>query len=297
MPRKKIENMSDSNEITREYFDSLLLEMRLIDSELPSTELELFGYTFSTPIMTAALSHLDGAHPGGMTELARAAFAADAVMWAGMGDEAELEKIVATGAKTVKIIKPYADENLIMRKIEHAEECGAIAVGMDIDHAFSRRGGYDKIHGLEMRPKSMAEIRHYVRSTKLPFVIKGILSTQDAIKCLEADVSGIVVSHHHGIMGYAVPPLMILPEIAEAIGGQIPVVVDCGIERGYDAFKALALGADAVSVGRALMGPLAAGGAGGAKKAIDDITTELAFALAMTGSPDIGTIDPDTVWT
>jgi len=296
MDTNKKENKGDSNIITRNYFDSLMLEMRLIDSDLPSLEYELFGYTFSTPVMTAALSHLDDTHPGGMAELARGAAAANAVMWAGMGDEQELERIVGTGARTIKIIKPYEDESLIMRKIEHAENCGAIAVGMDLDHAFSRKGGYDVIHGLEMRPKTQADIRRYVRSTKLPFVIKGVLSTQDAIKCLEADVAGIVVSHHHGILEYAAPPLMVLPEIADVVGGQIPIFIDCAIERGYDVFKAIALGANAASVGRALMGPLAEEGAEGVKKAIEAISAELAFAMAMTGTPDVATVDPDTIW-
>ena len=294
---KNKENKGDSSKITREYFDSLLIEMRLIDSELPSLEYELFGGMFSTPVMTAALSHLNKTHPGGMVELARGAAAANAVMWAGMGDESELERILATGAKTIKIIKPYADEKLIMRKIEHAERHGALAVGMDLDHSFSRRGGYDTVQGHEMRSKTQADIRRYVRSTKLPFVIKGVLSTQDAIKCLETDVAGIVVSHHHGILEYAVPPLMILPEIAEVIGGQIPIFVDCAVERGYDVFKAMALGANAVSVGRALMAPLAARGAEGVKNAIEAIGEELAFAMAMTGSADVSSIDPDTIWT
>jgi isopentenyl diphosphate isomerase/L-lactate dehydrogenase-like FMN-dependent dehydrogenase len=293
----KQENKGDSNKITREYFDSLLLEMRLIDSDLPSLEFELFGSVFTTPVMSAALSHLDGTHPGGMAELARGVAAAGAVMWAGMGDERELDKIIATGAKTIKIIKPYADESIIMRKIEHAENRGALAVGMDLDHAFSRKGGYDNINGAEMRPKSITDIRHYARSTKLPFVIKGVLSVQDAVKCLEADISGIVVSHHHGIMDYAAPPLMVLPEIAEAVGGQIPIFIDCAIERGYDVFKALALGANAVCAGRALMGPLAMEGAAGVTKAIEEMSAELAYAMAMTGSPDILSIDSDTVWT
>ena len=296
MKQAKSQNMGDSVKITRDYFDSLLLELRHIDSDLPSLETELFGCTFATPVMTAALSHLNRTRPQGMIELARGAAAAGAAMWAGMGDEAELEAITETGAKTIKIIKPYADENLIMRKIEHAEKCGAIAVGMDLDHAFSRRGGYDNISGFEMRPKSQAQIRHYVRSTQLPFVIKGVLSTQDAIKCMEADVAGIVVSHHHGIIDYAVPPLMILPEIVEAIGEQMPIFVDCAVERGFDVFKALALGADAVSVGRALLGPLAVEGAEGVRKAIEEMSTELAYAMAMTGSQDVASIDPDTIW-
>ena len=293
---KKKENNGDAVKITRDYFDSLLLEMRLIDSDLPSLEFELFGSVFSTPVMTAALSHLNRTHPGGMVELARGAAAANAVMWAGMGDESELEQIIATGAKTIKIIKPYADEKLIMRKIEHAEKHGALAVGMDLDHSFSKRGGYDKVLGQEMRPKTQADILRYTRSTKLPFVVKGVLSTQDAIKCMEADVAGIVVSHHHGILDYAVPPLMILPDIADVIGEQIPIFLDCAVERGYDVFKAIAFGASAASVGRALMEPLAMEGAEGVKKAIEEISTELAFAMAMTGSADISSVDPDTIW-
>ena len=294
---KKGENRGDSVKITRDFFDSILLEMRLIDSDLPSLEFELYDNTFATPVMTAALSHLESTHPGGMAELARGAAAANAVMWAGMGDESELERIVATGAKTIKIIKPYADENLIMRKIEHAEKCGVIAVGMDLDHAFSKKGGYDTVLGYEMRPKTQADLRRYVRAAKLPFIIKGVLSAHDAEKCLEADVAGIVVSHHHGIMDYAVPPLMVLPEIVEVIDGQIPIFIDCAVERGYDVFKALAMGATAVSVGRALMGPLAEGGAQGVREAIEAINAELAYAMAMTGTPDITSIDPDVIWT
>jgi isopentenyl diphosphate isomerase/L-lactate dehydrogenase-like FMN-dependent dehydrogenase len=232
-----------------------------------------------------------------MIELARGAAAANAVMWAGLGEDSELVEITATGAKTISIIKPYADESIILRKIELAEKCGAIAVGMDIDHAFGRNGGYDVIHGTEMRPKTQADIRRYARSTKLPFVIKGVLSVQDAEKCLDADVAGIVVSHHHGIIDYAVPPLMILPDIEDVIGGQIPIFIDCAVERGLDVFKAIALGATAVSVGRALMGPLALGGAEGVKHAIETISAELAYAMAMTGSPDVSSIDTDVIWT
>ncbi len=288
-------NVGDSNLITREYFDSLLIEMRHIDSVLPSTKLELYGETFETPIMTAALSHLDKCRPNGMVEMARGALAANAVMWTGMGDEAELEATVSTGARTVKIIKPYADNNDIFRKIEHAEKIGAFAVGMDVDHSFNGKGQYDNVLGYSMTPKTLDEIKSFVRSTKLPFIIKGVLSVQDAVKCVEAGVKGIVVSHHHGIMDYAVPPLMILPEIAKAVDKAIPVFADCGFSNGYDVFKALALGASAVSVGRALMGPLAEDGAEGVRKKIEDMTQELAGVMARTCSRDIGHISPDLI--
>lgn len=286
----------DSMRITREYFDSLLLETRYFDSILPSTELTLYGETFSTPVMTAALSHLNSTHPDGLVEMARGAKKANAVMWCGMGDEAELDGIVSTGARAIKIIKPYEDEKHILRKIAHAEKTGAMAVGMDLDHAFSRKGGYDLILGDEMRPKTTAQIREYVSATKLPFIIKGVLSEKDAEKCREAGVNGIVVSHHHGIIDYAVPPLRILPRIAKVIGKSMPIFVDCGFETGMEVFKALALGATAVSVGRFLMGPLGENGAEGVKTAIEEITTGLSFAMAMTGSTDLNNIDPSVIW-
>ena len=290
-------NAGDSTKFTRDYFDSLLVEMRHIDGVLPSTELELYGETFSTPIMLAALSHLQRVHPEGMVEAARGIKAAGAVMWAGMGDEAELEAICATGARTIKIIKPYADNRDILKKIAHAEKCGCIAVGMDIDHAFNKRGQYDIVHDLSMRPKSLDDIRELVKATKLPFIIKGILSEQDTYKCLDAGVRGIVVSHHHGHIDYALPPLRILPAIVKIVKKKIPVFVDCSIDRGMDAFKALALGADAVSAGRIIMPPLGAEGAEGVRKTIAGMTEELAGAMAATGSPDIRHIDPTVIWT
>jgi len=289
-------NMGDSSQITRDYFDSLLVEMRHIDGVLPSTKMELFGEKFSTPIMLAALSHLNETHPNGMFEVARGVKAAGAVMWAGMGDEAELEAITATGAKTIKIIKPYSDNKLIFKKIEHAVKCGCIAVGMDIDHAFNKKGKYDTVHNLEMRPKSLDEIREFVKAAKVPFIVKGVLSEQDMHKCLDAGVRGIVVSHHHGHIDYALPPLRILTDIARIVRKQIPVFVDCGIERGMDAFKALALGADAVSLGRVILPPLKAEGSEGVRKLFTEMTEELAGVMAATGSRDIQHIDPSLIW-
>jgi isopentenyl diphosphate isomerase/L-lactate dehydrogenase-like FMN-dependent dehydrogenase len=217
-------------------------------------------------------------------------------MWAGMGSEEELEAITATGAKTIKIIKPYADNKDIFKKIEHAEKCGCIAVGIDVDHSFNKKGQYDEVNGLAMRPKSLDEIRDFVKSTKLPFIIKGVLSEQDAYKCLSAGIKGIVVSHHHGHIDYCLPPLRILPRIAKIVNKQIPIFVDCSMDRGMDAFKALALGATAVSVGRAIMPALKAEGAAGVQKMIEEMTAELAGAMAATCSPDIRHIDPGVLW-
>jgi len=289
-------NAGDSARITRDYFDSLLLEMRHIDGVLPSTKMELYGEIFSTPIMLAALSHLYETHPDGLVEAAKGIRAAGAVMWAGMGDETELEAVTKTGAKTIKIIKPYSDNKLIFKKIEHAQKCGCIAVGMDIDHAFNKKGKYDVINNLNMRPKSLDEIREFVKASKLPFIIKGVLSEQDTHKCIDAGVRGIVVSHHHGHIDYSLPPLRLLPDIARIVRKQIPIFVDCGIERGMDAFKSLALGADAVSLGHIIKTPLQAEGAEGVRKLVIEMTEELAGAMAATGCKDIQHIDPSLIW-
>lgn len=289
-------NPWDSNAITREYFDSLLLEMRHIDAVIPSTKLELYGETFDTPIMMAALSHLNNVYENGMVEMAKGALAANAVNWAGMGDEAEIAAITATGARTINIIKPYADNDYIFKRIEHAERCGVMAVGMDVDHSFGGNGLYDVVLGDKMKPKTLMELKEFIKSTKLPFIIKGVLSEQDAYKALEAGAKGIVVSHHHGIMNYAVPPLYILPKIAKVINHQIPIFVDCGVMSGMDVFKALALGADAVSAGRVIMEPLKKNGAMGVRDQIIKMTEELAGVMARTCSQDPNHVDSSVIY-
>ena len=286
----------DSNQITRAYLDSLLLEMRHLDGKKADTTFKLYGESFDTPIMMAALSHLNNICSNGMAEAAKGAALANAVNFAGMGEKEELEEITATGARTIKIIKPYADNKIIFDRIAHAEKCGVLAVGMDMDHAFNSQGEYDQVFGFDMRPKSLAEIKEFVKATRLPFVVKGVLSRQDAYKCLEAGVQGIVVSHHHGIMNYAVPPLRILPEIVKAVSGQIPVFVDCGIMSGMDAFKALALGATAVSAGSSMLKPLAEKGAEGVKDKLLEMNAQLKGVMARTGCYDLAHMDSSVIW-
>lgn len=285
----------DSDRITRDYFDSLLLEMRHLDGREPDTGFSLYGESFSTPIMTAALSHMDKVHKNGMVELAKGATKAGAVNWVGMGEDEELSEISQTGARTIKIIKPYADNKLIFDKIEHAKLCGVLAVGMDIDHAFDSCGKYDRVHGYDMKPKSMEEIREFARAAEIPFVVKGILSEKDAYKSLEAGARGLVVSHHHGIMDYAVPPLMVLPDILKVTGEEIPVFVDCGMETGADVFKALALGASAVCVGRTLLKSLESQGAEGVCKELGRMNNELKGIMARTGCCDLSHMDKTVI--
>ena len=286
----------DSNLLTERYFEKILVETRYLDAVIPDTSVELFGKTFATPVMTAALSHIPGKDGDGMVQMAQGAAEAAALTWVGMTTLEQYGEIAQTGAPLVRIIKPYKDEREIFSRIEQAEEEGAVAVGMDIDHSFNKRGQPDSVLGMPMSPKTTKDIASYCKRTKLPFLLKGVLSAQDAQKCLDAGVGGILVSHHHGIMASAVPALLVLPEIVKTVQGKIPIFVDGSFENGMDVFKALALGADAVCVGRALMPPIQQQGAEGCRQTIQDITDELAAAMARTGSRDIKHIDPSLLW-
>ena len=167
---------------------------------------------------------------------------------------------------------------------------------MDLDHSFAANGTYDVVVGQRMAGKSLGELKEFVLATSLPFVVKGVLSERDAEKCLEAGAKGVVVSHHHGIMDYAVPPLMVLPRIAKVIGGEIPIFLDCGVESGMDVFKALALGATAVSIGRAMIPTLRQEGAEGVEGFVRRITEQLAGVMARTCTANLAKMDSSVIW-
>lgn len=241
----------DSIQIARDYMESLLVESRIVGAVAPSTRFQFLGQVFETPIMTAALSHID------LVGMATGAAEAGAPVSIGMGENNEFGAVLATGARVMKIIKPYADPESIFNRIRYAEEHGAMAVGMDVEHSIRPDSADpDAVNGIEMRLPSLEELRLYIGSTNLPFFIKGALSVQDALRCAELGCAGIILSHHNGLMRYAVPPVMLLPEIRSALGDRLLLIADGGMESGYDVFKALALGADAVTVGRPLMEPL-----------------------------------------
>ena len=281
----------DSIRIAREYLDSLLVESRLVGAVPPTTRFEILGEVFETPIMTAALSHID------LTAMAEGAKACGAPVSIGMGSTDELGRVLGTGAKVMKIVKPYADREDVYARIRYAEENGAMAVGMDIEHSIRPDSPEaDCVLGLQMALPSVEELRDLIRSTRLPFFIKGALSVQDAVRCAELGCAGIILSHHNGIMRYAVPPVRLLPGIRKAVGNRLLLIADGGMESGFDAFKALALGADAVTVGMPLMAPLKEKGPEGVREVLTAMTRQLQVMMYRTGSPDLKHIDPTVIW-
>ncbi|WP_455093887.1 alpha-hydroxy-acid oxidizing protein [Prevotella histicola] len=291
----------DANVFNRSYLDAIHVEMRVIDAVEPSLKTTIFGEEFASPIMMPAFSHLnkvgkDGRKP--MQEYARAAKELNTLNWVGMEPDEEYAEIAAEGARTVRIIKPFADHSIILNQIRFAIEQGAIAVGVDIDHVPGTDGKYDVVDGIPLGPVMLSDLKAFVKAAgTVPFVAKGVLSVQDAVKCKEAGCQAIIVSHHHGRIPFGIAPLMILPRIKEALKGSgISIFVDCGIDSGYDAYKALALGADAVAVGRGILKPLLQQGSTGVKEKIQKMNEQLSELMMYTCVKDTRSFDASVLY-
>jgi 4-hydroxymandelate oxidase len=130
-------------------------------------------------------------------------------------------------------------------------------------------------------------------------LVKGVLRADDARRCLDAGaagVVGVVVSNHGGRqLDRAVPTAAALAEVADAVGGAAPVLVDGGLRSGLDVLCALALGADAVLVGRPVLWALAADGARGVEQCLRALTDDLAESMALAGAPSLSAVTADLV--
>jgi isopentenyl diphosphate isomerase/L-lactate dehydrogenase-like FMN-dependent dehydrogenase len=137
------------------------------------------------------------------------------------------------------------------------------------------------------------EVRKFL---KVPIVVKGIVTAEDAELCVKNGVDGLVVSNHGGrSMDYGPSTLEVLPEIVAAVNGKIPVLIDSGFRRGSDIFKALALGANAVALGRAARWGLGAYGAEGVQRLLEVLQAELVHAAAYAGRASLKAIDKTAV--
>ncbi|WP_205508112.1 alpha-hydroxy-acid oxidizing protein [Eubacterium pyruvativorans] len=290
----------DANLHNRSYLDRIHLEMRVIDSVEPDLRTTIFGETFDAPIMTPAFSHLnkvgeDGKRP--MVQYADAARTMNCLNWVGMEPDEDFREILDSGARTVRIIKPFQDHRIIFDQIRFAEENGAFAVGIDIDHIAGTDGRYDVVDGIPMGPVKQEDLRQYAASTTLPFIAKGVLSLTDARKARDAGCRGIVVSHHHGRIPFGIAPARVLPAIrSELKDSGMTIFADCGVDDGYDAYKLLALGADAVSVGRGILRPLLKEGTASVVQKMTRMNEQLAELMMYTGVRDTRSFDPDVLY-
>jgi isopentenyl diphosphate isomerase/L-lactate dehydrogenase-like FMN-dependent dehydrogenase len=212
-----------------------------------------------------------------------------------IGDSADLtmyedglEVLKAVGGKGVPIIKPRENPHVI-ENVKKAEAINSIAVGMDIDGAGLVTMA---LKGQPVGPKSVDELKEIVSSTKLPFILKGIMTVEEAQLAVEVGAKAIVVSNHGGrVLDHGESTAKALFEISKAVKGKIMILVDGGIRSGVDVFKMLALGADGVLIGRPVIIGAFGGYEEGVSLTLDNMKKELYQAMILTGCKDLEAID------
>lgn len=263
----------------------------LYNYEAPDVRTELFGMTFEMPVFAAPVGgvqiHYSDIHDDltyseavllGSINAGSIGFTGDGVMAEVYNGTAEaIHKYQGMGVPT---IKPWRKDE-ILEKIRIAEQAGAKAIAMDIDAAGLTMLA---VQGKPVFPVGFETLKELIASTSLPFIIKGIMTVEGALKAVSAGAYGIVVSNHGGrVLDDTPATLEVLPEIVSAVDGQIKVFIDGGIRTGLDVFKALAYGADAVLIGRPFASAVYGGGAEGVTLLYQQIKTELENVMLMTG--------------
>jgi len=277
------------------------LKMRLIDGAFePDTSYFFFDKQLSMPIMgasTAGVNSFGGESVITEKEFCRSVVlgckAANTVGWRGhshtysLDTPYEIDAITEANGWGVKICKPIA-QDMIIKYFKKAEEAHAIAVGVDIDGVGSVAMNKNNISVFRKRPQ---EIRDLVHATKLPVIIKGIMTVEDAQIALNAGAAAIVVSNHGGrVLDHTPGTADVLPEIVSAVQGKIKVIVDGGIRTGYDVLKMLALGAESVLIGRDLIRAAVGAGLEGVKLQMEYLMATLKKAMLMTGCKKLADI-------
>jgi len=289
-------NMGAAAEANRKYLDSLFYETKFLDPVDVDTSLTIFGVELKTPAFCSPISQLDWMEKTDIFDIAQGIKNAGSLLMLGIGGSKELQDAIDTGVPVVKMVKPYRRTELIYEKVRDAESHGCVAVGMDIDHFHGLLVG-DEIQRTELfAPQQTSELRQVFSQTKLPFIIKGVLSISDAQKAVDLGASAVVVSNHGpGSFSFSVPSMIALPRITDSVGKQVTVLIDSGFKTGNDVFKALAFGAKGVGFASSILLALAAQGSEGVELLINQITAELQRTMAGTGCPNLSAINREII--
>lgn len=219
-----------------------------------------------------------------------AAFTGDGMNPAVM--EGATKAIQMAGGRGIPTVKPW-DVDTLADKFQMILESGAFACAMDIDGAGLP---FLKNQTPPAGSKSVEELKGIIKKAGVPFILKGIMTVKGALKAKEAGAAAIVVSNHGGrVLDHCPSTAEVLPEIADAVKGSMKIFVDGGIRSGLDIFKALALGADAVLVGRPYVTAVYGGGAEGVAVYTEKLAEELEDVMAMCGAHSLSEITRDMV--
>lgn len=268
------------------------------------TSFELFGKKFSAPIFIAPLGALPMHYGDKHTDITYnhilinaannygiCALTGDGVDPAVMQNAAK--DMAAIGGMGIPTIKPWNKE-FVFEKIDLLNELGIFAAAMDVDGAGLP---FLKAMNPNAGSKSVEEMREIINYAKMPFIIKGIMTVKGAEKAAEAGADAIVVSNHGGrVQGCTPATAEVLPAIAKAVKGKIKIFVDGGIRSGVDVFKAIALGADGVLIGRPVVPFIYAAGEEGFKVYMDRIVSQLRDTMTMCGTPALADITEENIF-
>ena len=296
------------NRLNREYMDRITFVTRLIEAAEADISTELFGVQLETPIISSVwargrvletLKHGSVAwykSPPYLEHIASALGSVGSMMGVGAVELHELAGFVNHGCPMYHVVKPKPDEDLIFEHLKAAEKAGYVAVGMDITPSFGHKAlNEDPSIDVNQRPKTKKQLASYVEATSLPFIVKGVLSVEDAVASKDVGASAIVVSNHGGeCIDYSAPILKMLPEIREAVP-DLKIIVDSGFRRGTDALKALCLGADAVAIVTPQVIGYAANGRHGVQAMMESLSAELQRTMSAVGIKDIASANADVL--
>lgn len=315
----------------RRGFERLALSPRVLQdvSEI-NTRVSLFGVELESPILLAPIAYQRLFHPEGELATARGANAAGAIFVVSTFATTAIDEIAQNTRQPIWFqIYAQRDRGFTRDMVERAVAQGCKAVCLTVDTPvlgcrygqikFAPPPGIDcpQLHGLaetlkiasrQARGSGIYDLLsnptftwrdvEWLRSfLKVPLLLKGVITPEDAGRAVDAGVNGIIVSNHGGRNLDMLPSAIeALPGVADAVGGRIPVLMDSGIRRGTDILMALALGAHAVLVGRPYAYGLAAGGADGVERVIRILREELERAMALTGRRSVAEIDSSVLW-
>lgn len=313
----------------RRVYDDIMLRYRvLVDVSKRSTKTTLFGYEMPAPIVIAPMAFQCMSHPDGEIATARGASEAGIVMTASTFATCAMEDIAkAASAPLWFQLYTHRDRARTQDLVQRAEACGFKALVVTADVPELGRRERDERHGFRLPPEyrvanfpdlkvesehgsglqtfvqglrdgslSWKDIDWLASITKMPILIKGLVRGDDASIAMEHGARGVIVSNHGGRqLDTAVAPIVALPHVVAAVQGRIPVMVDGGIRRGTDIIKALALGANAVMLGRPILWGLAVGGQAGVKRVLDLLIAELDLAMALCGVTSTDQVPRDLI--
>ncbi|MCP4117966.1 MAG: alpha-hydroxy-acid oxidizing protein [Desulfobacteraceae bacterium] len=284
-----------------EALDSLRFNMRLIhDVSEPDTTTSLLGMDLALPVLAAPIGGVSFNMGGGISEqeyiqaVVRGCESKGILGCTGDGvpaiiHESGFEAIRSVKGKAIPFIKPWEDKELF-EKLEKAEQTGADIVGMDIDAA-----GLITLKkmGRPVSPKGLDALKKIIKSTSMKFILKGVMTPDEALLAVEAGADAIVVSNHGGrVFDHTPGAARVLPGIVDKVKGKIAILADGGVRTGGDVLKLVALGADAVMIGRPFSIACVGGLREGVETLIDTIHGELKQSMVLTGTASIKAASP-----